>query len=223
MKAYAFAFSTLALLEPVTQARATADTAVAVSMLQEHREIACRLPAKISFARRTLKDSIDADGFAMDAKETKMRLLSGEKTVAELERIKFLDSAVSMVAKDDPKFVLLFQILPNGSTTLLHANRFLMREADCADTGASKTCKNDGVKRLFWSPEKLELEADRSRFAGSIDQYGFFAYHATYFRAVNPKNTPSSKAGQAAITLIDFGSPFEVFEGRLWSVQCRYL
>jgi hypothetical protein len=223
LKVQALTFLALALLGPATQAQASTDTAVAVSMLQEHREIACRLPTKISFSRPTLKDSIEADGFAMDAKETKMRLLAGDKTVAELERIKFLDSAVSMVAKDDPKLVVLFQILPNGTTTLLHANRYLMREADCADTGASKTCKNDGVKRLFWSPERLELEADGSRFSGSIDQYGFFAYHATYFRAVNAKNTPSSKAGQAAITLIDFGSPFEVFEGRLWSVQCRYL
>lgn len=148
------------------------------------------------------------DKVHMDRKDTRLTALKKGAKVEEFERIKYLDSAVLLRSTKNPGRHALIQVLMNGEVTLTEGELIEIFEKNCEDTGASKLCKNEVVKSLAWSPERLTLESAAGKFGGAIDSYGFFANHATYFRAGN-------------LTLIDYGSPIDLVAGKISRLKCR--
>ena len=185
---------------------ASAAQAEPVSMFQERLEIECKGPA-----------GTGPDRFVIDRKDTVITLYKGEKIVDEMERLAFLDTAFLVRSKSDTSKHALFQIMPNGSTTFLTGERLQLKEADCDDTGASKTCKNETFKKLFWSPEKVELEYAKGKVGGAIESYGFFANKATFFRS-----RASQKKNEPTLVLIDHGAPIDIVIGVSSPVDCHY-
>ena len=185
---------------------ASAAHAEPVSMFQERLEIECKARAASAF-----------DRFVIDRKDTVITLFKGGKTVDEMERVAFLDTAFLVRSKSDAGKHALFQIMPNGTTTFLTGERLQLKEADCDDTGASKTCKNETFKKLFWSPERVELETIKSKVGGPIESYGFFANKATFFRS-----RASGKKTEPTLVLIDHGAPIDMVFGLSIPVECSY-
>ncbi len=171
-----------------------------VSLLQETREIECAVDAK------------NFDRVVIDPKDTKITLSNGKDVVREYERVKFLDSAI--LAKASNGSFVLFQVLLSGDNWLTEGDLIPFVEKNCDDTGASKTCKNDVIKKLFWSPEKLSLATAKWNLNGAVETYGFLANHATFFRARDKKGM--------GVTLIDSGSNVELVVGSTLQAKCKY-
>jgi hypothetical protein len=161
-----------------------------VSLLQETREIECVFAAK---------EHPKYDRLVIERKDSKIEAFKGKEKVAEFARVKFLDSAILLDGA-------LFQILPNGEAQFTEGKLISFQEKDCEDTGASKTCKTDSFKKLFWSPEKLTMDGQ----GGALRQYGFFANHATYFLS-------------DGLSLLDYGRELNLLVGPARKVTCKYL
>lgn len=159
-----------------------------VSLLQETREIEC------SF----LKPPAAYDRLVIERKDTKIEAFKGNTKIKEFARTHFLDSAILL---EDA----FFQILPSGEAQFTEGRLIHFLEKDCDDTGASKTCKAQDFKKLFWSPEKLTMDGQ----GGPITQYGYFANHATFF--LSP-----------GLTLIDFGRELTLLAGEARRLKCVY-
>jgi hypothetical protein len=160
-----------------------------VSLLQETREIEC------VFAKAHPKYG----RLVIERKDTKIEAFKGKEKIAEFARVKFLDSAILLDGA-------LFQILPNGEAQFTEGKLISFLEKDCEDTGASKTCRADGFKKLFWSPEKLTMDGK----GGALRQYGFFANHATYFLS-------------DGLSLLDYGRELNLLVGPARKMNCKYL
>ena len=172
-----------------------------VSLLQETREIECTFEKKHPAY----------DRLVVERKDSKIDAYKGKEKVAEFTRTKFLDSAILLSA---PKGAALSQVLMNGTAQFTDGELLQLQEKDCEDTGASKTCHTTEIKKLFWSPEKLEFNGATKPGAkmvgGAIRQYGFFANHATYFLA-------------DGISLLDFGRDLTLLVGVARPLKCKYL
>lgn len=179
----AFVFSPVAVATPV-------------SLLQETRAIEC------TFAKSHPK----FDRLVIDAKDTKIEAFKASKKTAEFARVKFLDSAILL---EGPDGGALFQILMNGEAQFTEGRLISFMEKDCDDTGASKTCHAGEIKKLFWSPEKLEASVDKD-YGGAIRHYGFFANHATYFLS-------------DGLSLLDYGRELNLLVGPARALKCKYL
>lgn len=172
--------------------------AAPVSLLQETRAIEC------TFSEGHPK----FDRLVIDAKDTKIEAFKDGKLVTEFLRTKFLDSAILLKTPTTGSAgdAALFQILNNGEMRLSEGRLISFLEKDCEDTGASKTCKAVGFKKLLWSPEKLQMD----ELGGPMKQYGFFANHATYFLAKD-------------LSLLDYGRELNLLAGPSRKVSCGYV
>lgn len=169
--------------------------ATPVSLLQETRAIEC------SF----LKPHPKFDRLVIDAKDTKVEAFKEGKAAAEFTRTRFLDSAILLSAPNAADGGALLHILTNGDVQFSEGRLLKFLEQDCEDTGASKTCKAPGFKKLFWSPEKLTMDGQ----GGALRHYGFFANHATYFVAQD-------------LTLLDYGRELHLLAGPARTLRCNY-
>lgn len=173
-------------------------------MLQETQAIACEFESKAEAY----------DRLVIDRKDTKLTLFKGTEVVKEFAREKFLDSAMLVKGTGG---AALFNILPNGDIFFTDGTMYEFMEKNCDDTGASKTCKTEQIKKLFWSPEKLQLKTVKENIDGVLDQYGYLANHATYFVARDRK-----KKFGASIALIDYGSALQMVVGPSFRMKCKY-
>lgn len=167
--------------------------AAPVSLLQETRSIECKFE----------KSHPMYDRLVIDPKDTKIEAFKGTDKLAEYTRTKFLDSAILLLAPDGG--AALFQVLMNGTPQFTEGKLISFMEKDCDDTGASKTCKTEHFKKLFWSPEKLTMDGK----GGSIQQYGYFANHATYFISKD-------------LSLLDYGRELNLLVGPARAMKCAY-
>lgn len=171
-----------------------AASATPVSLLQETRTIECVF----------VKAHPKYDRLVVDAKDTKIEAFKDGAKAAEYARTKFLDSAILLDAPGGGGALL--HVLMNGEAQFSEGPLLKFLEKDCEDTGASKTCKTADFKKLFWSPEKLEMDG---KSGGVLQQYGFFANHATYFLSKD-------------LSLLDYGRELNLLVGPARALKCKY-
>lgn len=160
--------------------------------------------------------------FSIDKRDENLDLikLSRKNKRLKMKSAKFLGEGAVFVPKKQgaqpSTEAALFHLLENEQAQILIGQRYLMRERRCTDTGASKTCKSNEVKKLYWSPEQLSIELKETqqeiasrKLKSSVVRYGTFQKEATYFYGENA-------------ALIDFGSDFWLFIGQIYQVNCRY-
>lgn len=180
-----------------------------ISLLQETKEISCE----------NLDGSSEIKSLWIDKKDyiLKVTLKSGAEET--FEQVKFFDRGILAKSLTLQKRILFFQVLENGQTLLHLGELFSFREADCEDTGASKTCKTKDLGTLLWTPEKLSLKKPKLKLTLDISRYGFFPNKATFTYAQAPKKT---KMGYASLLLIDSGAPVDLLVGNSSLLSCAY-
>jgi hypothetical protein len=94
-----------------------------------------------------------------------------------------------------------------------------LRERECEDTGASKTCAGVGIDKLYWSAEKLELTVAGRAVSTVVNRYGHFPNDGTYLYGSNGK---TEKSGKVSLLLMDYGSKFQVISGHVSGLKCKY-
>lgn len=154
---------------------------------------------------------------SVERKDKELRIVSGDSDVPIVyESQGFMESGVIFKTAVGNQ-VVLFHILENQKVIALLGTAEDYSEAECLDTGNSKTCKNTGGNELFWSPEKLSFKRPApatETTALKMWRYGIFPNDATYFYA--------RENGDTALALVDFGAKFKVITGVIHDLSCQY-
>lgn len=179
-----------------------------VTLMQDENGVVCKS-----------KGDSSVKEIRIDAKDTQIKAVErsgGRQNETVYDAVSFLDKG--LLAKDSSGHAL-FHILENGRYVLVTGKLYDMKESDCADTGASKTCTNTGVNKLFWSAEKLELSADNAFINTKVTRYGHFPHDGTYFYGTG---SVVAGRGRTALVLLDYGAKFQVLSGVMAELDCRY-
>jgi hypothetical protein len=199
-----FTVSELLLFLLINSARA-----LEVSLLQEVRDIDC----EVKDGDRTITK------VHIDKKDYELSITDKQGVTRAYKQEKFLDRAILAVAESDPTDRILVQILPGAEGLLIKGAVIPFLEKNCEDTGASKTCKSDGIKELYWSPEELRVKTDKMKVKAPIVRYGFFANHGTFTYA---RENSKGRQGYPAVFLIDYGAKVEMVLGAASRLDCKY-